>query len=115
MADHERAVFTAKVHTVPFAEPERITVFAGLQLLHPRAVAVWLKTIFPDIPEGVVVDIALVVFATDRSTCRYRTVNEDRRHADTRGTMIEMIPYPPFIVTEESFAGIRDMPSGFAF
>ena len=68
MADHERAVFTAKVHAVPFAEPESISVFAGLQLLHPRAVPVWLETIFPDLPEGVAVDIALVVLATDRST-----------------------------------------------
>ena len=80
MAKHERTVFTAKVHTVAFAEGPRLTTLAGFGLLHPCAVAVRFEAVFPDGPEGIAVYIPLVILAADGGARRDRAVNEDRRN-----------------------------------
>lgn len=56
--------------TVAEVEPVALTIapnlaFGALLGLHPPAVAVLLVTVLPDIPETVLVDIALMVVATD--------------------------------------------------
>ena len=66
------------MHAVSFAEGEGFAVFARFELAHPRAVAIGFKTMFPDLPERVAVDIALIVLAANGGTGRDRTVDEDR-------------------------------------
>ena len=68
MAKHETAVFTTEMHAVPFAERKRFAVLAGRQFLHPGTVTVRLKTVLPDIPERVFVDISLIVLAANGRT-----------------------------------------------
>ena len=80
VAKHKRSVFAAKVHTVSFAEGPGFAILAGFGLLHPCAIAVRFEAVFPDGPEGIAVDITLVILATDGGARRDRAVNEDRRN-----------------------------------
>ena len=88
MAKHEGSVFPAEVHAVSFAEGPGFAVFARLGLLHPRAVTVRFEAVFPDVPERVLVDISLVVFAADGGAGRDRTVAEDGSDGNTCGTLV---------------------------
>ena len=115
MAEHERAVFAAEVHTVSFAERENLAVLAWFDVPHPRAVAVGLEAIFPHLPERIPIDVPLIVFAADGGAGRDRAVDEDGRHADTCGALVEMVTDATFVGSEVAFAGIRDMTSRFAF
>ena len=60
MTEDEISVVVAQVHPVSLtvAEPP---AFAALALLHPRAVAVWLETVFPYIDEIISIDVSLMV------------------------------------------------------
>ena len=64
MTEHQVAVFTAEMHSPTLAVAEEFTGIAGLYLFHPLAIAIIFETIFPHLPEVVVVDIALVILAT---------------------------------------------------
>ena len=88
MAKHEGSVFPAEVHAVSFAEGPCFAIFARLGLLHPRAVTVRFEAVFPDVPERVLVDISLVVFAADGGAGRDRTVDEDGSDGNTCGTLV---------------------------
>ena len=88
VAEHEGAVLATQVHAVSFAERPCFAVFARLGLLHPRAVTVRFEAVFPDVPERVLVDISLVVFAADGGAGRDRTVDEDGSDGNTCGTLV---------------------------
>ena len=77
MAKHERTVFASKVHAVSFAEGPRFAILAGFGLLHPCAIAVRFEAVFPDGPEGIAVDITLVILAADGGARRDRAIYED--------------------------------------
>ena len=114
MAEHEGSVLPAEVHAVSFAVRPCFAVFAGFELPHPRAVSVGLEAVFPYGPEGVAVDVSLVVFAADGGAGRDGTVDEDGSDGDTGGTLIQVVPDAPLVGAEITFAGIRDMPPCFA-
>ena len=52
--------------------------------LHPRAVAVHLELVRPHVPKAVLVDVALMVIATDAEAARDGTVGQHRGDIDTR-------------------------------
>ena len=103
MAEHEGAVLATEVHAVSFAERPCFAVFAGFDMPHPRAVSIGLEAVFPDGPEGVAVDVSLVVFAADGSAGRDGAVDEDGSHGDTCGTLIQVVTDAPlvFVTVEE--------------
>ena len=115
MAKHKASILPTEVHSVAFAERESLAGLAGFRLPHPTAVTVRLKSVFPNGPERVFVDIALVVFSPDGGAGRYRTVDENRGNGDTGGALVEMIPYTPFVVAQIAFARIAHMPTRFPF
>ena len=88
MAEHERSVLPTEVHAISFAEGPGFAVFAGLELAHPRAVTVGLEAVFPNGPEGVAVDVSLIVFSADGGAGRDGTVDKDGSDGDTCGTLI---------------------------
>ena len=97
VAEHEGSVFPTEVHAVSFAERPGFAVFAGFDLPHPRAVSIGLEAVFPNGPEGVLVDVSLVVFAADGSAGRDGTVDEDGSDGDTCGTLVEMVTYASLV------------------
>ena len=94
---HQAAVFPAKMHPVTLTVCPGLAVLAGLEFVHPTPVAVVLETVFPDLPEGVLIDITLIILAAYGGTGGYRTVNQDRGNADTGGTLVQMIPHTSFV------------------
>ena len=114
MAEHEGAVLPTEVHAVSFAERPCFAVFAGFELPHPRAVSIGLEAVFPDGPEGVLVDVSLVVFAADGGAGRDGAVDEDGSDGDTCGALVEMVTYASLVGAQITFAGIRHMPPCFA-
>ena len=57
------------MHAPTLAVAEHLAV-ATLALFHPLAVAIRFEAILPHIPEILLVDVALVVLATDAGACR---------------------------------------------
>ena len=115
VTEHEGAVFAAEVHAVSLTEREGLAGFAGFLLAHPGAVAIGLETVFPDLPERVAIDISLVVLAANGGASRYTAINQNGGYGDTCGTLIEMVTDASFVCPQVAFAGIGDVPSGFAF
>ena len=115
MAEHERAVFAPEVHSVSFAEGEGFAVLTGCGLFHPSAVPIGFESMFPHIPEGIAVDVPLVILSADGGAGRNGTIDEDGSDRDACGTVVKMVTYTSFVGTEVAFAGIGDMPSGFTF
>ena len=76
MAEDQIAFIVTQMHAVALtvAEP---SAFAALVLLHPRAVAIWLKTVFPYFYEIILVDIALMIIRAYASASGYGTVYQN--------------------------------------
>ena len=106
MANHKRTVFTSEMHTVSFAVAEEFACVAGFYPAHPLTVAIRLKAVFPNGPEIVLINIALVVLATDRGAGRDTAIDKDRSHTDTCHAMEEMVTDFSFVAAQETFATI---------
>jgi hypothetical protein len=61
------------MHTTTFAVTPGIArgTFA---MFHPFAISILLKTIFPNLPEIMGIDITLMIIASYAKTTRYRTI-----------------------------------------
>ena len=101
----------AEVHAVAFAIAEERAGLTGSGAAHPVAIAIGDEAVFPDRPEGVIIYISLIVFATDRGASGYGPVDKDGGGSDTRSAEIEVVAYAPLVVPEESLAAIGDMAS----
>lgn len=99
MAEHEGTVFAAEVHATTFAVAEQTAVAARREPTHPCAIAIGHETMLPHVPKVIVVDIALIVLATNAGACRYAAVDEDRCDADTCRAVEEMIAHIAFVIT----------------
>ncbi len=75
LADLELAVTVAKMESVALAVAPHFAMGA-LVGLHPFAVAIFLVAVLPDFPEAVLVDIALMIVASDAEAARDGAVGE---------------------------------------
>ena len=60
VANQELAIIIAEVHAVAFAVAEHFAI-GTFVFLHPITMAVFLETIVPNVPETILVDVALMV------------------------------------------------------
>ena len=112
MAGEQVTVVIVEVQAGPFAVAPHLTVFA-LAFLGPAAVAHYLEAVLPDLPEVVLIDIALVHVAAYRGTAADAAVAADAGHFDTTAAIEEMVADFLFVLSEETFAGITDIWSLF--
>ena len=91
MANHNlpRILFV-EVHRTTEAVLEHIAVGA-LTRFHPLTVAEGLETVFPDIQEVVLINVALDKSTVDVRTSRNGAVNKHRADGDTRAAEIEPV------------------------
>ena len=82
LADLKRAFIVTEVHAVAQTVSPHLASLAGSRL-HPLAVSVQFITMLPNLPEMVVIDVALVVVATDAEAARDGTVGEDGSDVDS--------------------------------
>ena len=115
VAEHKLAIFAAEVHAATLAVAPEFTGVARLLLAHPLAITVRFEAMLPDLPEVVLVDVALVVLAAYAGASRDATVNQDGGYADTRSTLEDIVADLHFVVGHKALAGIRYMQSLFAF
>ena len=64
VAKQEIALPITKMHAVSLTIAEKIAIMA-LARPHPLTIAIGLKTVFPHIHEIILIDVALMVVATD--------------------------------------------------
>ena len=114
VTEHQFAVFAAEVHASTFAVAEEFAVVARCEFAHPLAVAVGLKAIFPNVPEIVVVDITLIVFATHTGACRDATIYKDAGYTHACGAVEKVVADLHLIIRHKALAGIGDMQAFFA-
>ena len=68
VALQQMAVAISKVHSVSFTILEEFA-FGAVTVSHPFTVAVHLKTVFPDIHEVILINIALMIVAPNTGAC----------------------------------------------
>ena len=83
---------------------------------HPFAVAVFLETVLPYVPETVLVDVALLIGTADAQTAGNAAIAQHRSYRQSRNAGIDVTAYPFLVVSQETFAGIGQtdfiLPSG---
>src|SRR5574344_193910 len=109
MTLHEMSFLISQVHSPTLAVAEHLAGRAGFGLLHPGTVAVGLEAVFPHIPEVLLIDIALIVFATDAGASGDTAINEHRSHTNACGTMVEVVAHLALISTQKAFTSVGGM------
>lgn len=101
MAYHKLAFVVAQVEAVAVAVAEE-TARGAVVGAFPFIGAVGLVAVLPDIPELVLVDVALMVAGTDASTGGNGAVGHDRAHGDSSLTEEGEVAHLAFIVAYKS-------------
>ena len=83
LANLQLPVTVAEVHAVALAIAPHLAMLT-LVGLHPFPVAVNLEFVLPNVPETVLVDIALMVIAADAEATRNRAVGQYGSHINAR-------------------------------
>ena len=96
------AVRVTQVHGSALAVAPHLAVPA-LTRLHPAAVTVQFESVFPDIPEIICVDIALMVVTAYAQAARNRTVIKYGGDTHTGYTAEQMVTDNALIRTEKAF------------
>ena len=99
------AVAIAEVHAAAFAITVHIAV-GTLVAVHPFAVAVNLKAVFPHIHEIVFINIALMIVGADAGTSRDIAVDEHRPYGYARLAEKTVISHIQLIFTDEPLASV---------
>ena len=102
------AVVIVEVEAGAFAVAPNFAVFA-LAFLGPGAVAHQLETVLPDLPEVVLIDIALVHVAAHRGAAADAAVATDAGHLDTAAAVEEMVADLLLVGAEETLAGVTNV------
>lgn len=76
---------------------------AALACLHPAAVAVGLEAVLPDIPEIILVDVALVVVAAYAQTAGYGAVAQDGCYAYSCYAVEQVVTYQALVSAHKAF------------
>lgn len=107
----EVAFAVAEVHAVTLAIAEEGAIVA-IACSHPLAIAIGLETMFPHVHEVVVVDVALVVVATDAGAGGDGAVDQDGTNGDACLTGVEVVAHFAFVIAQKSFTTVfkMDMP-----
>ena len=98
------------MHSTTFTIAEKSTIVARLFGLHPIAVAVLFKAMYPHVPEVIAVDIALIILAPNARASRDMPVHQDTRHTDSSRTLVEIIPYLAFPIAQKTLARKTNLP-----
>ena len=98
VAKHQATIFAPHVHAITFTEIEGFAVVAGFKFSHPTAVAVGLEAIFPNLPERVLVDVPLIVFASYARACRNTAIDENGCNAESGCTVVEIVANLAFVI-----------------
>ena len=107
VAEEEVTLVVAKVHAVALAVAEEVAVGTGAGA-HPFAVAVGLEAVFPHVHEVVLIDVALMVVATNAGAGGDGTIDEDGTNGDACLTGVEVVAHFAFVVAEKTFAAVGD-------
>ena len=75
MAEHQAAIFLAKVHTTSSTVAEVLAILT-FTCPHPLAVSVGSKALFPHIHEIVGIDVSLMIVCTNAGTGRDAAVHK---------------------------------------
>ena len=103
------------MHAIAFAIPPDFAALARFHLVHPCAVTVLSESVFPNIPESVFVDVALVILASDAGAGGDAAVDEDGGNAQAGGALVEVVAYLRLVFAEKTFARVADVASCIAF
>ena len=101
MANHELAFVVAQVKAVAVAVAEETARGAVASAL-PRIGAVGLVAVLPDIPELVLINVALMVAGTDAGTGGNGTVGHDGAHGDAGLTEEGEVAHFAFVVAHKT-------------
>ena len=105
MAKHETAIVIAQMHAIPLTVIPHVTMGARA-FMHPVMIPKCLELILPDIREAVPVDVSLLVLTPDAEATGDGPVSQNGGHVDSRLTEERMIPYLPFVISQETLAAI---------
>ena len=105
LTDLQFSIAVAEVHAIALAIAPHLAMLT-LVGLHPFPVAVDLKFILPNVPEIVLVDIALMIIAADTETARNRAISQYGSHIDARTARIIVVAHLAFILAKEAVAAI---------
>ena len=105
LANLQLPVAIAEVETVALAIAPHLATGA-LVGLHPFTVAVDLELVLPNVPEAVLINVALMIVAADAETARDGAVGKHRGDVDACAARIIMIAHLAFIFSKESVASI---------
>ena len=83
MAKHEIATAVAQVEAIALTVTKHVAL-GTLSTTHPFTVAILLEAILPHIPEAIMIDIALIVVATNAQAPRDGTIAPHARHGESR-------------------------------
>ena len=107
MAREQMGIVVVEMKSAALAIAVDAARLAGI-LASPRAVAIGLETVLPDLPETVTIDIALMEVGADGGAARYRAIAQNRGDVDTGTAMEERVADLMFVGAEEPFACIID-------
>ena len=105
MAIHQLALVIPQMHTATTAELPHFALLALLRF-SPLAVAEWLESILPYIPEAIAVDIALCIVAAHACAARDIAINANGGYRNASIAHIEVVAHLRLVTTEETLAGI---------
>ena len=97
VTEQETAFSIAQMHTIALAIAEEGAIVT-LACAHPLTVAIGLETMFPHIHEVVLVDVALVVVATNAGAGRDGAVDQDGTNGDACLTGVEVVAHFAFVI-----------------
>ena len=113
LANLQFAVAVAQVEAVALAIAPHLALGA-LVFLHPLAVAIHLVLVLPDVPEAVLVDVALMVVAADAEASRDGAVGQDGGDVDAGAARVEVVAYLALVGPQKAVAAVVGTDPAFA-
>ena len=102
----------AQVESVALAIAPHLTVGALISL-HPFTVAINTELVLPNIPEALLIDVALVIVAADAEAARDGAVGKHRGDVDASTARIIVVAHVALILAEEAVAAIVGADAAF--
>ena len=108
MAGKQLAVVVIEVQAGALAVTPDLAVFT-LSFLGPRTVAHQLEAVLPDLPEIVLIDIALIHVAAYRGAATDAAIATNTGHLDATTAVEEMVADLLLIFAKEALARVADV------
>ena len=105
MTEIQFSFLVAQVHPITLAITE-ILAIGTFTRSHPFPVPIRMELVFPHLHEIVLVNVSLMIVATNAGALRDGTVYQNRPHRNACLTSKETVANLSFVVTQEAFASI---------